>query len=400
LKVLAITNLYAFPWDGTRGMFNQQQFTRLARHVDLRVLVAVPWPEVLAHWQAYRAARRQGRRDGLGIDYVIFWYPPRLLQRLHPLWFFLSLVTQRPITLFRGGWDVLLGSWAFPDGVASAAIGRIARVPVVMKVHGTDVNDYLERPWRGAQIVAAACRSAAVLAVSEALRVRLALAGVPASHITVLRNGVDNALFFPQLPTPGSTEPRLRMGMAVNARLLLFVGNLKLTKGCRDLLEAFMALPDRPRRLHLAFIGDGPAAAVLRQQIAGTDTGTADRVRLIGKCSHDELADWYRAADLVCLPSHAEGVPNVLLEAMACGTPVVATRVGGIPEVVPEFAGALIPPHDAVALTAALQAALDRPWDRSRIAAYARQFSWDTNVQGLVSLLQRAAGPTVHGAST
>jgi glycosyltransferase involved in cell wall biosynthesis len=392
MKVLAITNLFGFPWDPTRGMYNQQQFTRLARHVDLRVLVAVPWPDALRHLRAYIAARRCQQQRNSGIDYFIFWYPPRMLQTMHPLFFFLSLVFQRPGTLFLRRWQVLLGSWAFPDGVATAAVGRMVGTPVLLKVHGTDINDYLSRPGRRWQILAAMRHSRAVLAVSEALRSRLVRAGVPAARVTVLYNGVDADLFRPAVHADDRAAARLHAGLANDDELLLFVGNLKPAKGCIDLLEAFVALASRPGpRLCLAFIGDGPAAAAMRQRVASA--GLAERVRLLGKLDHHQLPAWYAAARLVCLPSHAEGVPNVLLEAMSCGTPVVASCVGGVPEVVPAFAGVLMPPQDPVALGAALQAALARQWEPARIAAHARQFGWQANVDGLRTLLAQVAGP-------
>jgi glycosyltransferase involved in cell wall biosynthesis len=120
-------------------------------------------------------------------------------------------------------------------------------------------------------------------------------------------------------------------------------------------------------------------------------SGCADHVALMGAVAHDTLGDWFRAADLLCLPSHNEGVPNVVLEAMACGTPVVATRVGGIPEVLPEYAGVLVPVQDQPALESALLEATSRSWDHDAIAAHARGFRWDDNIDRLEQILQDAA---------
>jgi glycosyltransferase involved in cell wall biosynthesis len=124
------------------------------------------------------------------------------------------------------------------------------------------------------------------------------------------------------------------------------------------------------------------------------------RVTWVGPVSHDKLGDWFRAADLLCLPSHNEGVPNVVLEAMACGTPVVATRVGGIPEVVPEWAGILVPPHDIPALASALVEAGQRDWDDERIAAHAAGFRWEDNVDRLDAIMRGVAdrAPSSVGA--
>ena len=105
---------------------------------------------------------------------------------------------------------------------------------------------------------------------------------------------------------------------------------------------------------------------------------------------HAALPDWFRAADLLCLPSHNEGVPNVVLEAMACGTPVVATQVGGLPEVVPAHAGRLVPLGDRAALADALAQAAAQAWDHAAIAEHARGFNWETNIDRLDAILRQA----------
>lgn len=389
MKVLVITNLFGYPWDPSRGMFNQQQFERLARRVELSVLVAVPWTIAIRRPAAYWAARREGRKRWPYVDYFVFWYAPGVAQSLHSLFFFLSLAVQRPVTLFVRRWHAMLGSWGFPDAVATVAVGKITATPVLMKVHGTDVNDYLQARGKRWQILAAARHCRAVMSVSGALRDQLIQAGIAAGKVEVIYNGVDPTLFHPS--ERGAACARL--GVSAAEPMLLFVGNLKLAKGCVDLLEAFIEIASAHPRLTLVFIGDGEARLGMLQRAA--ECGLADRVRLLGKLDHGLLPDWFAAARLVCLPSHNEGVPNVVLEAMACGVPVVATRVGGIPEVMPEFAGVLVAPRDAPALARALHRALAREWDSQRIAAHARGFSWDANIERVLTLLGETE---CHGA--
>jgi glycosyltransferase involved in cell wall biosynthesis len=176
---------------------------------------------------------------------------------------------------------------------------------------------------------------------------------------------------------------------------LLYVGNLKVSKGCLDLLDAFPALLALYPGARLIYVGNGPDRDVLRARIEAL--GCKEHVELAGATTHGALGDWFRSADLLCLPSHNEGVPNVVLEAMSCGTPVVATRVGGIPEVVPDHAGILVPPHDRAALSAALIEASARHWDPRKIALHASGFRWDDNVDRLERILQEVV---VHGAAT
>lgn len=381
MKVLVITNLFGYPWDPSRGVFNQQQFERLARRVELSVLVAVPWTEAIRHPSAYWSARRNGRKRWPYVDYFVFWYLPGVAQALHSLCFFLSLVVQRPATVFFRRWHALLGSWGFPDAVVTVVVGKMTATPVLMKVHGTDINDYLDMPGKRWQILAAARHCRAVMSVSRALRDRLVEAGVDAGTVEVVYNGIDTAIFHPA----DRRAARARLGLRADEQMLLFVGNLKVAKGCADLLEAFIAMARTHTRLTLVFVGDGDALATMLLRVA--EHRITDRVHFLGKIDHTLLPDWFAAAQLLCLPSHNEGLPNVVLEAMACGVPVVATCVGGIPEVVPEFAGVLVAPHNPLALATALQGALAREWDSERIAAHARHFSWEANIERVLALL-------------
>jgi glycosyltransferase involved in cell wall biosynthesis len=388
MKVLVITNLFGYPWDPTRGMFNQQQFDRLAQRVDLSVLVAVPWLDALKRPRAYWSARRDGQKRWPYVDYFIFWYVPGVAQAVHAVFFFLSLALQRPIALFVKRWQVLIGSWGFPDAVAASVVGRLTATPVLMKVHGTDVNDYLDVPSKRWQIMSAVRHSRAVMCASAALGDRLVKEGAAQQRVHAIYNGVDSSRFFPAR----NLQVRATLGIPTDAQMLLFIGNLKPAKGCVDLLDAFIAAAGRHTGLYLVVIGDGAARHTMKQRAA--QAGLAARVHLVGKVEHDELPHWFAACDLFCLPSHNEGVPNVVLEAMACGVPVLATHVGGIPEVVPDFAGVLVPAQDGPALVAALDVALTRTWDTARIAAHAASFSWDTNIERVMHLLQDACAPT------
>lgn len=385
MKVLILTNLFGRPWDATRGVFNQQQFDRLARQVELKVLVAVPWTEAIRRPLAYWSARREGRQRWPCVDYFVLWYLPGFVQAMQAFFYVLSLLIQRPMDVLFGRWDVILGSWGFPDAVAAAAIGAMTSTPVLMKVHGTDVNAYLQQPGKRWQILAAARHCRAVMAPSQALRQRLIDAGIEAGQVSVNCNGVDTRLFQPQ----DADAARARLGVAADAQVLLFVGNLKPSKGCLDLLDAFIQIASTRPQLMLVFVGDGVARQSLIQRAA--DARLTGRVRTLGKLDLALLPDWYAASRLLCLPSHSEGLPNVVLEAMACGRPVVATRVGGVAEVLPAFAGILVPPHDTAALVAALLQALTVEWNVQRIAEHARSFTWEANVDRLLTLLRASA---------
>ena len=384
MRLLILTNLFADPFSPARATFNQQQFSRLAQQVTLKVLVPVAWTEVLRRPLQWQKLRRQAVQQWGYVDYVIFWYPPGFGRSLHALFLLLSLLLQRPALLWQR-WDLLLASWASPDAVALAALAWWRRLPLVVKVHGSDLNVFARERLRGAQIGWALRRARRVVTVSQALADKALALGVLPQRLEVLYNGVDKSRFSPM---PRELA-RQALGLPEAGRWVLFVGNLKPVKGLAELLPAFAGVAAQHPDLQLALVGSGPLRRTLTEQARAL--GVAERVHFMGSLPHTALKPWFAVAQLLCLPSHDEGVPNVVLEAMACGTPVVATRVGGVAEVLPALAGLLVPARDTAALQQALFTALARVWDHEAIAAHAAAFDWDTNVARLRALLEAAA---------
>jgi len=379
LKVLVLTNLFPSPWDPLRSPFNRQQFERLGQQHEVDVLTAVDFRE------RFGRKRAPFRVDHVNAEQFVFFYPPLIGRSLHAACWLVSLLSQKWRRLRRAHYDCLLLSWGYPDAAAASWLARHLDIPYVVKVHGSDLNVKAEQGLIRPQIRQALRGAQAVVAVSQALADKAVAMGVEPSRVHVLYNGVE-----PELFTPGSrSDARSKLALPQDERILLYVGNLKDSKGCLDLLEAFPRVLVTHPDASLMYIGSGPARESMRQRAAAL--GCSERVRFVGAVEHSVLGDWFRAADLLCLPSHNEGVPNVVLEAMACGTPVVATRVGGIPEVLPEHAGMLVDAHDRIGLEGALIDALGRAWDSGRIAAHAGRFRWDENIQRLGDILQSAA---------
>ena len=382
MNILALTNLFPSAWDPLRASFNRQQFDRLARVHDLEVMVAVDFRDRYRGRRGDPPALTHARSD----DFT-FWYPPRVGRSLHGLAWYASLMAQRGASLRRRRFDLLLASWGYPDAVGTARLARTLKLPYVVKVHGSDLNQQAQHRLQRGQIASALRGARAVVAVSAALAQRARELGVPAARVHVLYNGVDGDSF-----RPGERAgARRRLGLAAEGPLVLYVGNLKPGKGCLDLLEAFPGLLERQPAARLAFVGDGPSAQALRQR--AEVLGVAGRVLFAGARAHHELPAWMHAASLLCLPSHSEGVPNVVLEAMACGLPVVATDVGGIPEVLPPHAGRMVPPRDRQALVDALDEVLRSHWPTGAITGHAARYSWRDNIERLDRILQDAARP-------
>lgn len=385
MKILVLTNLFPTPWDPLRGTFNRQQFERLGRRHEVDVITAVDFRQRMGKRHPFAGV------PGLNCDYFTYLYPPRIGRALHAFCWWASLELQKGRAIRRARYDAVLASWGYPDAVAAGVLARHLGIPYAVKLHGSDLNVQATHAMRRRQIRSALRGASAVITVSGALADKARELGADTTNTHVLYNGVDGQLF-----KPGQREAaRERLSLSAGVPLVLFVGNLKDTKGCNDLLEAFPAvLSQRPDTL-LVYVGEGREQAVMAARARAL--GCLANVRFAGAVAHADLPGWFHAANVLCLPSHNEGVPNVVLEAMACGTPVVATHVGGIPEVLPSFAGILVEPRMQPALSGALLDALGREWDTAAITAHSAHFRWDENIDRLESIL--ATLPPIHAVS-
>src|SRR5262245_59046009 len=318
MRILAVTNLYPSPYDPIRAPFNRQQFRALAALHPLRVIAPVLWTEELAGRRAGAPALPQGRRltcDGIPVDHPRYWYPPRVLRGRYGHCFRASIrrTFRRVVAEFRP--DVVLAAWAYPDGWAAVRLGREVGLPVVVKVHGCDVLWGLrEHPARIRRTVEGLRGAQLVLAVIRDLARNVADFGVHPDRIGVVYNGVDSDQFY-----PGPQDlARTRVGLAGDLPNLLFVGSLVPVKGLDYLLSACARLTRNGFRFRCHLVGSGPLRSELEGQAAAL--GLQGIVVFHGPKPHDEIPDWFRAADAFVLPSRSEGVPGVLVEAMACGT--------------------------------------------------------------------------------
>lgn len=377
---MVVTNLFPSPVRLNRAAYNRQQFSRLAEDHDVTVLVAVVWLE----WIKNIGSFKKTKYGKLKVKYFPFFYIPKFAVYLHSAFLFCSMLPQIPF-LKRNKPDVLLASWAFPDAVASAAWCQILGLPLVVKVHGSDINVKAQIPAQAKQIRWALSRAKSVISVSKALCDRLMDLGIEGNRLKLIYNGVDLDVFIPR----DRRKANLSIGLDECQKKILFVGNLEITKGCNELLLASIDLMRSDNNVHLYFIGRGRAENELKT--CAEEAGCSSNVHFKGELKHAELANWYSAVDLISLPSYNEGVPNVLLEAMACGLPVVATRVGGIPEVVAEGCGILVESKDTDALNAALNNALNKQWDREMIIDSVRSMSWTANITQLEKALYTSA---------
>jgi glycosyltransferase involved in cell wall biosynthesis len=268
--------------------------------------------------------------------------------------------------------DVVVGAFAYPDGVAAARLAEQFGKPVVSMVLGSDINVLARDPSLRPQIRWALASSQTVIAVSDDLARLVAELDIPPERIVVQRNAVDGVRFSLR----SRLAARAKLGLPPDEAIACFIGNWVEEKGPDLAIEAMSHL----RRAgvtnsSLLMIGGGSLERRLRARSLELQLGR--RVAFIGPKTHEEIPDFIAACDVVCLPSRREGCPNVVLEALASGRPVVASRVGGVPELITDDNGVLVPAGDAKALANGLREALGRSWDPATLRKSVACLSWD-----------------------
>jgi len=300
-------------------------------------------------------------------------YPllPKIIMPLHGLLMFLGTIL--PVWRLHRltGFQLIDSHFVYPEGLAATLLGRTLGIPVVCSARGTDIEVYPSYSFIRPQIRWALRQAKGIIAVSASLKKRMVELGIPAEKIHVVGNGVDPSRFG-QLDRATAREA---LGLPAAGPILLSVGSLHPYKGHHLLIAAVARIVPHYPNLKLYVLGEGPARETLESQIRRENL--QNHVFLRGSRPNEELKLWYNAADLSCLPSTREGWPNVLLEALGCGTPVLATRVGGVSEVITEPNVGLIVEPDSASIAEGLEFALGKSWDRDSLVQFARRRTWE-----------------------
>ena len=344
MNILFLSSEFPTPVDPNRAVFNRQMIRGLAARHRVQVVCPIAWTE------AVRAKPQPAlpASEAFAAHYPRFYFPPRLSLHRRGDWMWWSVRRRLLKDAERFRPEVVLSYYAHPDGEVAQRLARRLGVPVALMVGGSDVLLVTKDPRRRQRVEAVLRGVDAVVTIGGNLRERVVAMGVPGERVTSVMRPVDAARFAPG----DRSQARQRRGLPLDRPVVLWVGRLVPVKAVDTLLRAVALLREQHPSLVLCLVGEGPEAGTLRA-LSG-QLGLESLVRWLGAVAHDDLPDWYRAADVTVLPSLSEGVPNVLLESVACGTPFVASRVGSIPEIADDACDRLVPPGEAAALATAI----------------------------------------------
>ena len=384
INVLSFTTLYPNEKQPRHGIFIEQRLKQLiqAADIQLKVVAPVPWfplkNKCFGQYGLYSEVAAHENRFGIDVYHPNYLVIPKIGMTITPILLALSGL-KRVKQVIKEGFkpDVIDAHYVYPDGVAAALIGKWLNIPVIITARGSDINVLPNYTLPKKMILWATKRAVMNITVSHALKEEMQKLGVPGDKIKVLRNGVDLDTF--------KILPDVRKEKRYDVKQLISVGNLIELKGHHLIIEALKNLPDT----ELTIVGEGPMEGQLKQ--LAIDYDVADRVNFVGYKTHQELVKLYNQADALVLASSREGMPNVLLEAMACGTPVISSSVGGAVEVVTEAsAGILLEERSANSIERAVKRFMQCLPKASDTREYAEQFSWEATMSNLRDRLERS----------
>jgi glycosyltransferase involved in cell wall biosynthesis len=394
MNVLCITNLFPNKYEPNRGMFNFQLFMALAKLVNMRIIAPIPYYPGMSLLPGFtHFGRVKGAVDMENLNNIKVYHPryfslPKIGRSFYGYFYFIGIRKLIQEIKKDFDFDVILSSFAYPDGYASFLLAKKLNKPLVSEILGSDIYLHAKHYFRKHMILKSLKNSQKVIAMSEGLKKEVIRHGVLKENIIVNYNGVNKNIFFYKDKMVAKKE----LGLDSEVCNVLFVGNLVPVKGIENLLHAMAQLvKSENKKFMLYIIGYGSLKSLLSTM--SYQMGLEKFIHFIGEKNHNEISTWMQACDLFCLPSYSEGVPNVILEAMSCGTPVVASEVGGIPEIVtPNEQGILVPPGDPNALAKALIIASDKQWNYKEISNSTSKFTWDNSAKKLYLALLGECG--------
>ncbi len=394
MRALVLSSVFPSRMQPTFGVFVRERIRHVAAHCEVVVVAPIPWVPFngLIRGKEYAATPFVEEQDALAVYHPRFLCLPRFGKCLDGVLYFLSLLPFLIWLRRRFPFDVIDAHFAYPDGLAGVLLGKVFGRPTLITLRGTHDLRHAGYRLRRPQIAFALKAAARLISVSRSLQQFIANLGVDPARVRVIPNGVDVSRFFPA----DRQAAREKLGLPYDRVILLAVGGLIELKGHHRVLEILPGLISRRSGLLYVAIGDDGPGQSYRHVIEGLVRrhSLEEYVRLVPPRPHDEIPLWMAAADFFCLATRMEGCCNAIMESLACGLPVVTTRVGGNVEFVQDGRdGILVPFWDGSAFGNAILRALELDWDRPAIAARARANGWDRTAEHVLEEFRLALTP-------
>lgn len=374
-KVLIFTNIFPSAENPNVGFYVYEQVQRLRAVYDIKIMMAKP---------SGGNKKKDNSKASVKVFEGIEIFEPQYVSLPKIGVFFNGYSYYRAIEKIveliykEFPFVLIIAYWTYPDGYAAVKIAKKFQVPVILRPRGSDINVYADNPVLRFLLKRPLKKAYKIIPVSNHLKERVLRLGINQHKICSILNGINAKDFF----VMDKNKCRQNLDLPLDHKLVLFVGNFIAIKGIEYFIEAIRVL-DQPSQQNLSFIflGSGPLADKL-QKIARELKFIS--IRIIGDIAHNQLRVWMNASDLLCLPSLHEGCPNVVIESLACGLPVVASNVGGIPELINnDELGILVPAKDERSLADAIEKGLIKKWNQDYLLNRVKSFSWDNVVEKL-----------------
>ncbi len=390
LNVLLVTNLFPTPIDPERGVFTLQLVRRLNDICNVTVVCPLPYfPDLsflklFKKYQQYSQVPSEYNIDGIKIYSPKYPMIPKLSESRHA--FFMSIALNKCIKKLHKklAFDVVNSQWIYPDSCAVGTAIKELNIAHIATGLGCDINHDMHDTGKKDVIENTLNAVDAITVVSNSLKDELIEASFPEEKITVIPNGVDISKFNP-LP---KIECRNRLKLDLNVPVILYVGRLSTEKNIKSLIKTSSALVKKGYKFKLYIVGDGSLLAELK--LLAKESGISECVFFMGNIDHNEIKKWMGACDYFCLPSLREGCPNVVLEALSCGRPVIASKVGAIPDITNKKTSVLFTPDDIESMTIAFEKAFTTDWDEKIISNSVAALSWENAAKKYLDVFSAA----------
>ncbi|KKH16921.1 glycosyltransferase family 4 protein [Methanosarcina mazei] len=385
-NILIVSHLIPNNIEQNSGTFVFDQVMMLSKFTTIKVIAPVVWfpfSKFTKKWGKLRNVKRKRSYGNLEVYYPRYLaIPNRVSATLASFLYFISVFMEALNIKRRFKFDIIHAHFAYPDGASSVLLSQIFKKPVILTVHGSDINEFPKRKALRHLIVYTLNHVSHVIAVSESLKQNIIKLGIDESKITVIPNGYDPTMF----KIIDKEKCRIKLNIPQNKKIILFIGNLVDVKGINYLIEAMAKIREHDNEILLIIIGEGDRKDKFKLLTQNYNLETY--IKFVGPQKHDEIPLWFNACDLFVLPSVNEGFGIVLIEAAACGKPVVASNVGGIPEASNPIARKLVPPKDPDALAISILEMLSSNFDPAKIVAMNEKFKFDVIVNNLITLYE------------